>query len=516
MTRDDVLRMAREADLWMTSDERIAAVQRFAKLVSAVERGAILDTVTELIGSERDRHLMFSEGYDYALEAIQTFMAFQDLSPEEMFTKVAEANLGAAARLLETGKAQDVLGISTEAASKIIQEQIRIAQQAAEDNETNGKAIEEAGAAAMSAADENKAYVESLGFIVSASGEVEMSQENLATAVGLAQERFDTAVQAIEDYESALNDAFSAARSSIDTGFALVESQQEATNAIAEYTKATKNGGLSQAELDRLARETAQTMLAVADNTVANAEALAAMNGQALTTAQTQELMVTELQKFAQTLDPASPLYQYLNGFIQTLGTVPTEIPIEMQAEVDAAKTELDTFKEAAKEIGRQITIGILEALAPLSPGFKKILDKMRADAGEDIIVNVRVVTTTQDGDIIAGRSSLPTNTTTTTTTKPKTLADISQFLSFAEGGIFDQPQIGLFAEAGAEAIIPLTRPARALELMRDSGLLGLAQSASPASGQNFDITVMSAEPMRTAKDVVREFQALEYRMSPI
>jgi len=80
VTKDDVLRMAREADLWMTSDERIAAVQRFAKLVSAVERGAILDTVTELIGSERDRHLMFSEGYDYALEAIQTFIQAREKS----------------------------------------------------------------------------------------------------------------------------------------------------------------------------------------------------------------------------------------------------------------------------------------------------------------------------------------------------------------------------------------------------------------------------------------------------
>jgi hypothetical protein len=33
MTPDDIIRMAREADLWMTSDERIAAVERFAALV---------------------------------------------------------------------------------------------------------------------------------------------------------------------------------------------------------------------------------------------------------------------------------------------------------------------------------------------------------------------------------------------------------------------------------------------------------------------------------------------------
>jgi hypothetical protein len=40
MTRDDVIRLAREADLWLTSDERIAAVVRFAQLVAAAEREA--------------------------------------------------------------------------------------------------------------------------------------------------------------------------------------------------------------------------------------------------------------------------------------------------------------------------------------------------------------------------------------------------------------------------------------------------------------------------------------------
>lgn len=40
MTRDDIIRMAKEADLWLTSDERIAAVVRFAALVAAAERSA--------------------------------------------------------------------------------------------------------------------------------------------------------------------------------------------------------------------------------------------------------------------------------------------------------------------------------------------------------------------------------------------------------------------------------------------------------------------------------------------
>jgi hypothetical protein len=35
MTRDDIIHMAREANLWMTSDERIAAVECFAAIVAA-------------------------------------------------------------------------------------------------------------------------------------------------------------------------------------------------------------------------------------------------------------------------------------------------------------------------------------------------------------------------------------------------------------------------------------------------------------------------------------------------
>ena len=40
MTRDDIIRMAQEANLWITSDERRAAVVRFAALVAAAEREA--------------------------------------------------------------------------------------------------------------------------------------------------------------------------------------------------------------------------------------------------------------------------------------------------------------------------------------------------------------------------------------------------------------------------------------------------------------------------------------------
>jgi len=48
MTRDNIIRMAQEADLWLTSDERVAAVERFAAMVAAAEREACAKACEEL------------------------------------------------------------------------------------------------------------------------------------------------------------------------------------------------------------------------------------------------------------------------------------------------------------------------------------------------------------------------------------------------------------------------------------------------------------------------------------
>lgn len=54
MNRSSILRMANEADLWMTSDERITAVERFANLVEAAERARCYDLIETLVKAERE------------------------------------------------------------------------------------------------------------------------------------------------------------------------------------------------------------------------------------------------------------------------------------------------------------------------------------------------------------------------------------------------------------------------------------------------------------------------------
>jgi hypothetical protein len=54
MTTDDIIRMAREADLW----GEIYAMQRFANLVAAAEREACASLEVEVVVPPRDYHPM--------------------------------------------------------------------------------------------------------------------------------------------------------------------------------------------------------------------------------------------------------------------------------------------------------------------------------------------------------------------------------------------------------------------------------------------------------------------------
>jgi recombinational DNA repair protein (RecF pathway) len=82
MNREDIIRMAREAGFYIEhneiysmstqSDQELTEpIERFAALVASAERAfchqLMLDFIEEFMGYEKDRHPMFSEGYDLAL-----------------------------------------------------------------------------------------------------------------------------------------------------------------------------------------------------------------------------------------------------------------------------------------------------------------------------------------------------------------------------------------------------------------------------------------------------------------
>lgn len=83
---------------------------------------------------------------------------------------------------------------------------------------------------------------------------------------------------------------------------------------------------------------------------------------------------------------------------------------------------------------------------------------------------------------------------------------------TFAAGGIVSQPTLAWIGEAGAEAIVPLTRPGRAREVMEEAGLVG-ARSGSTLSRtrqsggvhQTIYQTITALDPREASKIAARE-----------
>jgi hypothetical protein len=72
MTKSEIVSMAYEAGC----PNIIVPAEwfKFANLIAAAERKALRETVDELMGAERDRNTMFSDGYDYGLWHVQKFI----------------------------------------------------------------------------------------------------------------------------------------------------------------------------------------------------------------------------------------------------------------------------------------------------------------------------------------------------------------------------------------------------------------------------------------------------------
>ena len=76
MDKDDIIRMARKEGVdnsWDINwfDPYYAC---FAKLVAAAEREAVLQAIEAVYTLEEDRNPMFSDGYKYALDQIETLI----------------------------------------------------------------------------------------------------------------------------------------------------------------------------------------------------------------------------------------------------------------------------------------------------------------------------------------------------------------------------------------------------------------------------------------------------------
>jgi 16S rRNA C1402 (ribose-2'-O) methylase RsmI len=68
MTKTDIMRLAAEAGLWVTSDERYEAVRRFAELVAITEREACASLCVEMTKWHSE---LVTAAYETAADAIR-------------------------------------------------------------------------------------------------------------------------------------------------------------------------------------------------------------------------------------------------------------------------------------------------------------------------------------------------------------------------------------------------------------------------------------------------------------
>ena len=90
-----------------------------------------------------------------------------------------------------------------------------------------------------------------------------------------------------------------------------------------------------------------------------------------------------------------------------------------------------------------------------------------------------------------------------------------------AAGGIITKPEVSMIGEAGAEAIIPLTNPTRAMELMQASGLDMLAMSKMGRSSSDTYITVqvdagLVSSPDQVGQQIIEAIRRAERRSGQV
>lgn len=90
-----------------------------------------------------------------------------------------------------------------------------------------------------------------------------------------------------------------------------------------------------------------------------------------------------------------------------------------------------------------------------------------------------------------------------------------------ANGGIITKPEVSMVGEAGAEAIIPLTNPTRAMELMQASGLDMLAMSGSRGGGGSTVIQIqvdagLVSSPDQVGQQIIEAIRRAERRSGQV
>lgn len=169
-------------------------------------------------------------------------------------------------------------------------------------------------------------------------------------------EAMDRARQAAEDARQAEEDLIDARRSAIDTAYGVRSAQDSYTEALERALAATDDTTTTVDEYRQAQDDAAQAALSLADAVVADARAKAEANGQTLSAADANQIMIEQLYGMALALGPDSPLRAALIDHIHTLQGVPENVGTTVTVAGDPdVIVKLGGLQKAAEDVPGEV-----------------------------------------------------------------------------------------------------------------------------------------------------------------
>lgn len=171
-------------------------------------------------------------------------------------------------------------------------------------------------------------------------------------AITAVTEGLDEQTEATKEAEDALNGLLNQTLAMFDADLAYESQLQKTADAIYDYAIGMAEGTLQGRDLEEAMRDVRTEAINQAEAALKAAEAQAELDGKTLSAADQQRILVREIQKVADALDPSSPLRAQLNAYIFELGAIPaskeTVITTRRQEIIETSRVESFQFSPAA------------------------------------------------------------------------------------------------------------------------------------------------------------------------
>ena len=184
---------------------------------------------------------------------------------------------------------------------------------------------------------------------------IETSREEafmFGDAITQVTEGLEAQTEATKEAEEALTDLLNQTISMFNADLAYEEQLIKTEEAILEYALGMAEGTLQGRDLESAMRDVRSEALQQAEAALKAAEAQAELDGKTLSASDQQRILVGEIQKVADALDPSSPLRSQLNAYIFELGAIPaskeTVITTRRQEIIEQSVVQAMQFSPAA------------------------------------------------------------------------------------------------------------------------------------------------------------------------